>query len=158
MHQTLKLKVRKMDVSDIRFVSEHESDKQGLSYQSLSEEYLYHNLAQYFIAVVEGERIGYIGLWMIKPNAEITTLYVLEEYRGKGYGEALLDKGLHHCLKEKIVDITLEVNVHNKAAIRLYEKKGFRMVAKRKNYYQNGDDAFLMLKTFGSETHDCTQC
>jgi ribosomal-protein-alanine N-acetyltransferase len=40
---------------------------------------------------------------------------------------------------------TLEVRPSNQAAIQLYEKFGFGVVSRRKNYYQdNREDALLM--------------
>lgn len=45
--------------------------------------------------------------------------------------------------------ITLEVRENNTAAIHLYEKNGFMEVTKRKGYYSNGEDAYLMIKVLG---------
>ena len=45
-------------------------------------------------------------------------------------------------------NITLEVRVSNKVAINLYKSCGFNVVATRKRYYENGEDAYLMLKEF----------
>ena len=44
-----------------------------------------------------------------------------------------------------VSNITLEVNINNISAIKLYEKNGFKVVSKRENYY-NGVDGYLMLK------------
>jgi ribosomal protein S18 acetylase RimI-like enzyme len=44
---------------------------------------------------------------------------------------------------KNITNITLEVNVENKYAIKLYEKYNFQIVAKREKYY-NGVDGYLM--------------
>ena len=43
-------------------------------------------------------------------------------------------------------NITLEVRVSNVVAINLYKSVGFNIVATRKKYYENGEDAYLMLK------------
>ena len=44
-------------------------------------------------------------------------------------------------------NINLEVRISNQKAIKLYEKCGFKIVAIRKNYYQdNHEDAYLMIK------------
>ena len=40
---------------------------------------------------------------------------------------------------------TLEVRVSNVPAIGLYEKCGFKKAAIRRQYYQDGEDAFLMV-------------
>ena len=44
---------------------------------------------------------------------------------------------------KNIENITLEVNVNNSFAIKLYEKYDFKTVAIRKNYY-DGVDGYLM--------------
>mgnify|MGYP002582415600 FL=1 len=48
--------------------------------------------------------------------------------------------------------MTLEVRESNLAARRLYEKNGFEIVGKRKNYYEKpAEDAILMSKFFQKE-------
>ncbi|MDE5830808.1 MAG: GNAT family N-acetyltransferase [Clostridia bacterium] len=42
--------------------------------------------------------------------------------------------------------ITLEVNTENFPAIHLYEKCGFKNLGKRKKYYNNQFDAYIMTK------------
>ena len=46
--------------------------------------------------------------------------------------------------KEKANSITLEVNVNNIPAIKLYEKYNFEKVGLRKRYYYGTDDAIIM--------------
>ena len=41
---------------------------------------------------------------------------------------------------------TLEVNVENTPAIKLYEKFGFKNLGIRKKYYNNTTDAYIMTK------------
>ena len=41
---------------------------------------------------------------------------------------------------------TLEVRVSNTVAINLYKSFGYEIVTTRKRYYENGEDAYLMLK------------
>jgi ribosomal protein S18 acetylase RimI-like enzyme len=45
--------------------------------------------------------------------------------------------------------ISLEVREHNQPAICLYENNGFMEVTKRKGYYADGEDAYLMIKPLG---------
>ena len=67
---------------------------------------------------------------------------VLDEYRNKGIGKALINKMLDN---KKIEKVTLEVKKDNKNAIMLYNSLGFKPVSIRKGYY-SGVDAILMLK------------
>lgn len=44
--------------------------------------------------------------------------------------------------------ITLEVNEKNEPAIHIYEKYGFKILGRRKKYYNNQFDAYIMTKSF----------
>lgn len=57
--------------------------------------------------------------------------------------EALIDEA-----KKSTVSITLEVNEMNSSALSLYKKYGFQTLGKRKNYYYNTKDAYIMTKYF----------
>ena len=112
----------------------------------LSEEFITNDLknnpfANYFVAEVDNQIVGYIGSWMT-DNTEILNFCVSEKYRNKGIGSKLF-----MILEDRHIGvISLEVRESNIGAIRFYEREGFRKVAMRKNYYSNGDDAILMVK------------
>ena len=92
---------------------------------------------------IDNEIIGYIEYAIIYDKAELNFIYIVEKYRNKGYAQKLLDYMFNDLTS--ITDITLEVNINNLTAIKLYEKNGFKVVSKRENYY-NGVDGYLMLK------------
>lgn len=92
------------------------------------------------VYIIEGEIVAYIDYSIIYERAEINYIFVLPGHRKKGIGRELLQYVLDHY---DIENITLEVNVHNEAAIHLYEKIGFKVVSKRPSYY-DGVDAYLM--------------
>ena len=146
-----KLKVRKMDVSDIRFVDQAERDQFGksLSEKTLSNELLYNDLAYYYMALIDSKRVGYIGVWITIPNAEITTIMVIPEYRHQGLGRELMRCVYQLCQEKNVDDLTLEVRVSNEQAIQFYHLQGFKIVSIRKNYYDDGEDAYLMVKHLG---------
>src|SRR5918996_122189 len=71
-------------------------------------------------------------------------------------GEPLLRQGLASTLLERLFDMadkpneqyTLEVRTSNEAAIRLYERFGFRAAGRRRAYYHdNREDALIMWRT-----------
>lgn len=86
------------------------------------------------------------GRWVKKGH--IVSIAVIPEARRKGIGTALM---LHvmKTLKEdyNVDEYYLEVRVSNIAAIRLYEKLGFKRIKVIKGYYLNGEDAYLMAKS-----------
>lgn len=87
--------------------------------------------------------IGYINFSIIYERVELNYIFIKKEYRNKGFGKELMKYFIEFC--NNVSNITLEVNVNNIAAIKLYESFGFEKIAIRKNYYNN-DDAILMKK------------
>ena len=111
-----------------------------------------HNpFAHYYGLLNDDDIIGVIGIWFTYETSTVTTLGILPEYRGHGYGEVLLDHALKKAHEYGCLSCDLEVRVTNEAAIHLYRKRGFVSKALRKNYYENNhEDAYLMIKEGGS--------
>ncbi len=85
---------------------------------------------------------GFLHVTILYEDVEIINIVVKEEERRKKIGSLLLDYFLSDLTNE-VKSITLEVNEFNKAAINFYQKFGFEIISRRKNYYQNAD-AYLM--------------
>ena len=84
-------------------------------------------------------------LWSIVKEAHITLLGIHPEYQGQGLGMLLLHSLLTDGVQRNLERATLEVKVTNQPAIQLYEKFGFKVAGKRKNYYpQTGEDALIL--------------
>ncbi len=137
--------IRPMTPEDIPIIVEHEQIVFGnsLGEKLLLFELMENQFAEYYVLDVDGV-IGYIGLWCIFENGQITNFYIHPSQQGKGYGKQLLEYALK-IFKEKVEVITLEVRVSNDKARQLYESYGFRVGGTRRNYYKNGEDAFLMV-------------
>jgi ribosomal-protein-alanine N-acetyltransferase len=73
----------------------------------------------------------------------IATIGILPEYRGKGYGRALLAACESRLTTERI---RLSVRASNAHPIRMYEKAGYRFVDQWPRYYDDGEDALIMEK------------
>lgn len=100
------------------------------------------------IYMIESDKsvVGYVVIWRDLDKSQIYNLLIFSDYRRKGFAFQAI-KLLEEKIKQLSVhDFTLEVRVSNKAAIALYEKSGFKTVTVRKDYYQNHEDALLMLK------------
>ena len=78
-------------------------------------------------------------------TGHIMNIAVDPDHRGLGLGTALLQAGLDHLRRMDATCAELEVRTDNETAIRLYERHGFRMAERLPQYYQNGDDAYLMV-------------
>lgn len=90
---------------------------------------------------------GFAGINIVLDEAHIANIVVKKSSRKIGVGSKLLEKLI---LKAKSCtnSITLEVNEKNLSAISLYQKYGFQTLGKRKNYYNNTYDAYIMTKYF----------
>ena len=89
--------------------------------------------------------IGYLSFFIIYDRIEIEYIYIDSNYRRCGYANNLLKKLDDIAKKNNCTNITLEVDVENRAAINLYKKNDFIVAAVRKKYYGK-NDGYLMIK------------
>ncbi len=145
--------IRKMDMSDVAYVFDLEKKTFGKSLEKpmLTNEILYNDMAHYFILVESGKRLAYAGMWITKPNGEIINIAVEKPYRQKGYGSQLMHKMIAHAKEMGVDQLTLEVSEKKEATIQFYQSFGFYIETKRKNYYADGTDAYLMIKPIGGK-------
>jgi len=90
-------------------------------------------------AVIGGRLAGFIMSRMAADEAEILSVAVAARQRGRGLARQLLNLHLRRLAGLHARAVFLEVDEHNKAAIRLYDRAGFREVARRPNYYPGAD-------------------
>ena len=106
---------------------------------------LQNTSSTYIVAVDENKEVlGYAGIWKPIDEAHITNIVTRKDKREQMIGTKMLDELIKIAKREKLNSITLEVNVHNKPAIHLYQKHGFEQVGLRKKYYHQRDDALIM--------------
>lgn len=108
------------------------------------------NDLSYWLVAMDGDIVtGYVGSQTVLGESDMMNLAVHPDYQRQGIGEALvlaLMEGLKaqgsHCL-------TLEVRASNDPAKHLYEKLGFQVVGRRRNYYRSPrEDADILRKEF----------
>jgi len=96
----------------------------------------------------ESRLVGYLVYWRIHDDVQINNIAVHPDYRGRGFGEAMLRSLIKNLKKEEVTFISLEVRCSNTPAISLYRKFGFEVIGKRTGYYTNPDeDAYIMALT-----------
>ena len=89
--------------------------------------------------------VGYLLAGFSPPEGELYRVAVLPDMRRTGCGRRLLSE-LFRIAKERGADaLWLEVRESNQAAIALYRAVGFRVVARRENYYRNPCEAALLM-------------
>jgi ribosomal-protein-alanine acetyltransferase len=93
---------------------------------------------------------GYIVARETAGELHINNVAVRPEYRRRGIGAALLERVLQEARLRKANTAFLEVRSTNGAAQALYEKSGFRAIARRANYYSEPrEDAVVMSLVLG---------
>ncbi len=96
--------------------------------------------------IIEHQRIaGYIVARASAGELHINNVAVRDQYRRRGIGNALLDRIVETAKRLKVKVAFLEVRSGNHAAQALYEKNGFKPIARRVDYYSDPrEDAVVM--------------
>ena len=92
------------------------------------------------------EIMGFVGFWIKFEQAEITKVSIAKKYQGHKLSKLLMADAERRMRLAECENSTLEVRVSNTVAINLYKSFGYEIVTTRKRYYENGEDAYLMLK------------
>ncbi|MEW9503263.1 ribosomal protein S18-alanine N-acetyltransferase [Jeotgalibacillus marinus] len=145
------IRFRWMTIEDIDSVMavEEESFTVPWRREAFENELMINQFAKYLLLEVEGEVVGYCGLWLIMDEAHITNVAVVPRLRGHKLGEALMKKVVKLAIETGAKTMTLEVRVSNHIAQSLYRKLGFSDGGIRKNYYSdNQEDALVMWVNF----------
>lgn len=142
--------IRRMSAADIPFAAEIERlcFVHPWSEQSINGEMSKEN-SVFLMAFEDETPIGYVGLSTILDEGYMGNLGVVEEYRRKGIGRALMNELINECKAMDSAFVTLEVRASNTPAVKLYESLGFTEAGRRKNYYKEPlEDAILMTLYF----------
>ncbi len=86
------------------------------------------------LAWQDGQVVGFALNRSVGDEAELLLLAVRSEAQGRGIGAALLDAFMADSRKKGVTRLHLEVRDGNRA-IKLYERAGFEIVGRRRNYY-----------------------
>lgn len=111
----------------------------------------------FIVADVDGKIVGYImcriesgfSNFHLTKKGHVISLAVLPEYRSKGVGHAILNEAMKAmAFSYGAKECFLEVRVSNTAAINLYKKMGLRIEKTLRDYYSDGESAYVMSKKF----------
>lgn len=103
--------------------------------------------SHFYIALRDGEMLGYAGFWLLLDEAHITKITVDRAHRGLGHGQAFLEFLMTRARALGAETIRLEVRQSNAVARQLYSRNGFDEVGVRKGYYaRSAEDAIVMVK------------
>ena len=102
----------------------------------------------FLTAETENTVVGYVGMLYVLDEGYISNIAVRPDYRRRGAAEALLRTLEARGRALMLRFLTLEVRESNAAAVALYQKCGYRVAGRRKNYYEKPtEDALIMTLT-----------
>jgi ribosomal-protein-alanine N-acetyltransferase len=99
----------------------------------------------YIVRTPECRVAGFCAFWLVFDEIHINNLALRPQYRGRGYGTALMEHVLTEAGRLGARRATLEVRSGNAGALRLYERLGFYVAGTRRNYYTNPVEDALIL-------------
>ncbi|MDO4813513.1 MAG: ribosomal protein S18-alanine N-acetyltransferase [Gemella sp.] len=107
-----------------------------------------------YYAIFNGEEIiGFCGGWYVVDEYQINKIVIDKKYQNKKLGSLFLLYIMQFYSERGAKRVTIEVRESNAAAIKVYERAGFKVVGKREKYYQNnGEDALVMIRNFENES------
>jgi len=125
-------------------------------YSTFYQKHLLKHADIYYVALYRGKIIGYIiarvenrGLPGVDVGkiGHIVSIAIHPDYRRRGLGRLLMIKAEEELKRMGCKRVYLEVRVTNYPAIKLYHKLGYVKLKVIPRYYQDGEDAYLMLKS-----------
>ena len=129
---------------EISLFSSEAWDRDGFLYEMNDNPY-----ATVFVAWEDDQVIGFVDLWIMYEQAQISDIAVSAVHQKQGVGQQLMNKAIALAINKQCDVMSLEVRVSNDKAIALYQKNNFINAGLRKKYYADGEDAVLMVKSIG---------
>jgi ribosomal-protein-alanine N-acetyltransferase len=87
---------------------------------------------------------GFIMARLAADEAEILSVAVARASQGRGLARKLLNLHLRRLAGLGVRAVFLEVDEHNAAALKLYDRAGFAEVSRRENYYPGAAAALVL--------------
>jgi ribosomal-protein-alanine N-acetyltransferase len=93
--------------------------------------------------------IGFALSRLAAGEAEILSIAIAPQRRGRGLSRPLLDLHLRRLAGLGVRAVFLEVGESNAAGRALYRRAGFYQVGRREGYYQGGTSALVLRRDLG---------
>lgn len=85
----------------------------------------YYQPADYLVIEHAGTPIGRLYLHCTEREATVIDIALLDAWRGRGFGSALLREVQQAAVRDALDAVVLHVELRNHAALKLYERVGF---------------------------------
>ncbi len=123
--------------------------------REMFDEELDNRLCHIFVMREEAERdtrvLGYTCFWLFLGEMHLLNIAVHPDARREGIGEGLLSHALQFASGRGAKVVFLEVRRSNEAARAMYARFGFRAMGVRPGYYEDGEDAIVMMLELNGE-------
>jgi ribosomal-protein-alanine N-acetyltransferase len=94
---------------------------------------------------IAGEIVGYVLAQCVADEVQIQNIAVRQAWQRRGFGAILLRRAEEEGQVHGALCSILDVRAQNVAALALYERFGYRMIGRRRSYYQRPEDDALIL-------------
>ena len=142
-----KIEIRRMNKQDVSQAAVIEKENFSLPWTEESFLQALEKKENIYLTALEGEQvIGYIGMWTVLDEGEITQVSVKKDFQGRHIGRRLLETLEEEGKKEGVVSFFLEVRQSNAPAIHLYQNCGFSVQGIRKNFYENPREVAILME------------
>lgn len=149
MNQARKLIIRPMTLDDLPRIMEIENK---VFVAPWTEAQFVYELTQNPVATVmvlayADQVIGLVDFWITFDSATINQIAIDPDLQGKNLGTLIMEDTIARISGvDEVKTITLEVRTKNEKAINFYLKHHFDILFTKRNYYDNGDDAYYMAR------------
>jgi ribosomal-protein-alanine N-acetyltransferase len=89
--------------------------------------------------------VAFVNYWVVHDEIHVLNVATHPEQRRQGHARRLMEHVLRISRIRRARLITLEVRRGNQAAQRLYTELGFLPIGVRPRYYENAEDAIVMM-------------
>lgn len=121
----------------------------GISYSKRElEGFIRHRESMTWVAEEGKEAVGFL-IANRHPTillGRVITLDVVEAWRRRGVGNALMDAAEEWARRREFISLSLETAENNLTAQAFYERRGYVKYDKLDHYYPDGTAAFTMIK------------
>lgn len=145
----LHISVRSYTPEDAPFVAEL-SDRSFAEYGARPSRYtlsvIQRPTTRTWLAVEADTPLGMIVLELAGPDAAILAVAVSERARARGVGGLLMQTAERYARTQGVKRLTLFTADSNLAALDLFLRRGFRIVARKRDFYSRRQDACELSK------------
>lgn len=142
------MEFRRMSLDDLNKIASNLNNFDDFWTFGIFKEELINPKCHYIVAVQDEDILGFGGISVVLDEANINNIAVRFDKRNNKIGSKILLNLIDISKLLNCSFITLEVNVKNLPAIKLYENFGFKNLGIRKNYYNGQTDAYIMKLEF----------